>query len=332
MSQPGTSYGAGGTGGTGALPTHPEPVPKVPIYRDWMVIQLLALVFLTDQFTKYLVRQLLQFRTSFPDDGFLRFTHTHNTGSAFGIFQGQNTPLILVSFIGIAILIMIYRSQPQPTNLLRLSIGLQLGGAVGNLLDRLRLGHVTDFIDVGPWPVFNLADASIVTGLILLAWLFLRPGAQRRVTVVETGPNLAAREVQQREDSWCPICDGDLVWESVGWHCSTCGARERIEDNYLVEENYWATAPDRAAGLPGVASTLATGGDGLWPIPGASSHAAGEGLPGNEPGNALAEEGSGPAPSPIGDVPMDPVPETSQESIASPDRPAGEDTLGPDRP
>ena len=140
---------------------------------------------------------------------------------------------------------------------------------------RQRLGHVTDFIDVGPWPVFNLADASIVTGLVLLAWLFLRPGAQRRVTVGETGPNLASREVQQREESWCPICDGDMVWESVGWHCSTCGARERIEESYFVEENNWATAPDQAAGLPGVASTLATGGDGLRPLPGASAHAAG---------------------------------------------------------
>lgn len=326
MSQPGTSYG---TSGTGALPTHPEPRSKVPIYRDWIVIQLLALVFLADQFTKYLVRQLLPFRTSFPDDGFLRFTHTHNTGSAFGIFQGQNAPLILVSFVGIAILIMIYRSQPQPTNLLRLSIGLQLGGALGNLLDRMRLGHVTDFIDVGPWPVFNLADASIVTGLVLLAWLFLRPGGPRPATVAETGPRVASREVQQREDSWCPICDGYMVREPVGWHCASCGVRERIE------ENYWAAAPDQAAGVPGLASTLAadltTGADGLRPVPGTSAHAAGGDLPENEPGQAPAEEGSGPVLATTGDVPMDPVPESSQESIGSPDRPPDGGTSGPDR-
>ncbi len=329
MSQPGTSYGAGGTGGTGALPTHPEPVPKVPIYRDWMVIQLLALVFLTDQFTKYLVRQLLQYRSSFPDDGFLRFTHTHNTGSAFGIFQGQNAPLILVSFVGIAILIMIYRSQPQPTNLLRLSIGLQLGGALGNLLDRMRLGHVTDFIDVGSWPVFNLADASIVTGLVLLAWLFLKPGGPRPVTVAETGPRVVPLEVQQREDSWCPICDGYMVPGSVGWHCAGCGARERIE------ESYWAAAPDPAV-VSGAASTpatgLTTGSAPLRPPPGASAHAAGQSLPEKEPDKALAGEGSGPVFSPAGDVPMDPVPESSQENIASPDRPAGEGIPGPDRP
>ena len=147
-----------------------------PIYKDLVLLQLALLVFLLDQLTKYVVRAYIPYRHSFPEDGFLRITHTFNTGSAFGLFQGQNIPLILVSIVGIAVLVLVYRSQPRSTNLLRLSLGLQIGGAAGNLLDRLRLGHVTDFIDVGPWPVFNLADSSIVIGLVLLAWLFLRPG------------------------------------------------------------------------------------------------------------------------------------------------------------
>ena len=134
---------------------------RIPIYKDFVLIQLAALIFVIDQFSKFLVRDQLSLRESFPADGFFRFTHTFNTGSAFGIFQDQNTPLILVSFLGIVILIMIYRSQRMPTGLLRLSLGLQIGGALGNLVDRLRLGHVTDFVDVGTWPVFNVADASI---------------------------------------------------------------------------------------------------------------------------------------------------------------------------
>ena len=97
------------------------------------------------------------------------------TGSAFGIFQGFNTPLIFVSMIGIIILTLIYRSQERPSNLLRLSLALQLGGAFGNLVDRVRLGFVTDFIDIGPWPVFNIADAAIVSGLFILGWVFTRP-------------------------------------------------------------------------------------------------------------------------------------------------------------
>ena len=165
-----------------------EKSSKTPIYKDFTLLQLAAIVFLMDQFTKFLVREFLPFGYSYPFDGFFRITHTHNTGSAFGILQGQNAPLIFVSFIGIFVLVMIYRSQPRATNLLRTSLALQIGGAFGNLLDRLRLGSVTDFIDVGAWPVFNLADASIVTGLILLGWLLLRPGARNGdSTVVEAG-------------------------------------------------------------------------------------------------------------------------------------------------
>ena len=157
---------------------HIDP-PRPAIYRDLFLLQLTALVFLLDQFSKFLVRELLELRESFPEQGFFRFTHTFNTGSAFGLFQDQNFALILASVAGITVLTLIYQSQRRPTNLLRLSLGLQLGGAAGNLLDRLRMGHVTDFVDVGPWPIFNLADSAIVVGLVLLVWLFIAPGGAR---------------------------------------------------------------------------------------------------------------------------------------------------------
>ena len=197
--------------------------PRNPIYKDFVLIQLVALVFLIDQFTKFLVRDQLLFRESFPTDGFLRFTHTHNTGSAFGIFQDQNTPLILVSILGVGILIMIYRSQGVPSRLLRLSLGLQIGGALGNLLDRLRLGHVTDFMDVGTWPVFNVADAAIITGLVILAYIFL----------------IAQPEDQDLSNMycWCPVCDGEMRVAMNGWRCSTCGVRERVIGESLSGES-----------------------------------------------------------------------------------------------
>ena len=153
----------------------PEVPRRKPIYLDFTLLQSAALVFLLDQLTKYVVIQTLAPGMSFPFRGFFRFTHVHNTGSAFGIFQGFNTPLIFVSIIGIIILTLIYRSQERPSNLLRLSLALQLGGAFGNLVDRVRLGFVTDFIDIGPWPVFNIADAAIVSGLFILGWVFTRP-------------------------------------------------------------------------------------------------------------------------------------------------------------
>ena len=205
--------------------------PRTPIYKDFVLIQLAILIFVIDQFSKFLVRDQLLFRESFPRDGFFRFTHTFNTGSAFGIFRDQNTPLILVSIVGVAILIMIYRSQRRPGNLLRLSLGLQIGGALGNLLDRVRLGHVTDFMDVGDWPIFNIADASIITGLVILAYIFL---------IAEPEDKKAASLVGGY--GWCPVCDGEMrAVMGGGWRCSTCGVRESIvgeplTGDRLVEE------------------------------------------------------------------------------------------------
>ncbi len=161
-----------------------EPGPDIAgrpaIYKDLVLFQLAALVLLLDQFTKFLVREFLTVRESFPEEGFFRITHTFNTGSAFGLFRDQNFPLILVSIVGITILVLIYQKQRRPSNLLRLSLGLQLGGATGNLLDRLRMGHVTDFLDVGSWPIFNLADSSIVVGLLMLGWIFLASDGSKR--------------------------------------------------------------------------------------------------------------------------------------------------------
>ena len=202
---------------------------RMPIYRDFLLIQLAVLIFLADQFSKYLVRELLFLYESFPREGVFRITHTFNTGSIFGLFQGNNTPLILVSFVGVAVLLLLYRSQRFPTGMLRLSLGLQLGGAFGNLVDRVRLGHVTDWVDIGPWPVFNVADASIVTGLIILAWLFIM--AERSSSGESTGARLGLSEDAL---DFCPVCDGEMRalpgYNGIagGWRCSTCGVRERV--------------------------------------------------------------------------------------------------------
>ena len=99
---------------------------RVPIYKDLVLLQLVALVFLLDQFTKFLVREFLPFHSSWPRDGFFRITHTHNTGSAFGLFQDQNTPLIFASLVGVVVLVLIYRNQERLGPMLRLSIGLML--------------------------------------------------------------------------------------------------------------------------------------------------------------------------------------------------------------
>lgn len=210
----------------------PESTPRKPIYTDLLLLQLAAIVFLLDQFSKFLVRELLTYREAYPVEGFFRIIHSHNTGSAFGILQDQNAPLIVVSLVGITVLALIYQSQRRPSNLLRLSLGLQIGGATGNLVDRVLLGHVVDFIDVGTWPIFNLADSSIVVGLAVLAWLYLGPDRSREVKPSDTGIGALEPVVGGIQDGLyarCPLCDGEMLAAGHGWRCAICGVKERID-------------------------------------------------------------------------------------------------------
>ncbi len=114
-----------------------------------------------------------------PETGFLRLTHVHNTGGVFGLFQGQSFPLTIIAFIGVAVLLvyalLIHRRFPSLDNKLgKSALGLILGGTIGNLIDRLNFGYVTDFIDVsigvGRWPAFNIADSAVVVGVIIFAY------------------------------------------------------------------------------------------------------------------------------------------------------------------
>ena len=191
---------------------------RTPIYRDWTLLQLAALALALDQLTKFVVRQTLEWHYSWPAYGFFRFTHVQNTGSAFGLFQGNNLPLLIVSLIGVAVLAYIYHTQERPGILMRVSIALMLGGALGNLVDRMWQGHVTDFIDVGPWPVFNLADSSIVVGLLIMAWVLVVSQDRSAAAVPVGAPSYAA----------CPICDGAMISLPNGARCADCGVRERI--------------------------------------------------------------------------------------------------------
>ena len=117
---------------------------------------------------------------SIPETGFFQLTHVRNTGGSFGLFQGHTLALTIVAIVGIALLLIyalfVYHRYPSLDNRLsRLSLGLILGGTIGNLIDRLTtdLHYVTDFISIGVWPAFNIADAAIVVGAILFAFSLL---------------------------------------------------------------------------------------------------------------------------------------------------------------
>ncbi|MFN3974315.1 MAG: signal peptidase II [Dehalococcoidia bacterium] len=153
--------------------------------KDWLFLATLLLVVAMDQASKAAVQMLLPERASLVLVPFLRLTHITNTGSAFGLFQGRNLFLIGASVVGLLVLIFFYGHNHRSHSLLRLCIGLMVGGALGNLVDRVRLGYVIDFVDLGWWPVFNLADSAIVVGIsgLALAFLAAQSRGHRRVVV-----------------------------------------------------------------------------------------------------------------------------------------------------
>lgn len=138
-----------------------------------------ALVVVADQFSKRVAIQALAIGESWPREGFFQFTHVVNTGSAFGIFGGYNTLLVTASLGGIVFLFVLYGPRQRPIARVQLSFGLLLAGALGNLIDRIFIGHVTDFIDVVPWCIFNLADVALVIGTIAFVYVLPTAGRQK---------------------------------------------------------------------------------------------------------------------------------------------------------
>jgi signal peptidase II len=154
------------------------------VRRSWMLWILAAVVLLLDQSTKSVIAAWLNWGQSWPDEGFLRLTHARNTGTAFSLFQGHSNILSVVAIFAVVLLLWVYAATGAKSLRLRSALGLQLGGALGNLLDRLQQGYVTDFIDVGPWPIFNIADSSISVGMVLMVWYFLTNREEEKATPV----------------------------------------------------------------------------------------------------------------------------------------------------
>lgn len=145
------------------------------------LVALLAIVVLAlDQLTKWLVANNLSLNEPvYPIpalSGLIGLTYVTNTGVAFGLFKEAGTFFIFIAVLVISVLVVYLRKLPKDQQLVRIALGLQLGGAFGNLVDRLRLGYVVDFIDFKFWPIFNIADSAIVIGVVLLMVAMWREG------------------------------------------------------------------------------------------------------------------------------------------------------------
>ena len=137
------------------------------------------MIVLADQFTKFLVTRSLALNLPVVFiNPVVYFTLVHNRGAAFGIMKNQTPVFIITSVVAISLIIAELRKKCNPVlSLYNISLGLILGGALGNLIDRLLFGYVIDFIDLRFWPVFNVADSSITIGACIFAFqiLFGRP-------------------------------------------------------------------------------------------------------------------------------------------------------------
>ena len=170
--------------------------------KYWFMFSIAGLIILLDQWTKSLVR------TSLPLGGtwlppslqwlspYARIVNWHNTGAAFGMFQSGSMVFTVLAFVVIAAIIYYFPRVEKTDWTLRLAMSMQLGGAFGNLIDRLlHGGQVTDFISVGTFPVFNVADASISVGtVVLLLGVYFQERAAQRAKA-STGDSNHASEV-----------------------------------------------------------------------------------------------------------------------------------------
>ena len=129
-------------------------------------------IVILDQWTKSLVRANLSFNEVWMPVEWLapyvRIVNWHNTGAAFGIFQGMNGVFLVLAFFIIAMILFYFPQIPVEDYYFRLALSLQMAGAAGNLIDRLYRGFVTDFISIGKFAVFNVADACITMGVVVL--------------------------------------------------------------------------------------------------------------------------------------------------------------------
>jgi len=157
------------------------------VKRYWQIVLIAVVIVALDQWTKSLVRASIPMGGMWLPESmqwlhpYARIVHWYNTGAAFGMFKDGSMVFTVLAFIVIGLILYYYPQVEKADWSLRIAMSMQLGGATGNLIDRLTIGHVTDFISVGKFPVFNVADASITVGAaVLFLGIILMEQAERK--------------------------------------------------------------------------------------------------------------------------------------------------------
>jgi signal peptidase II len=147
-----------------------------PATRAWRLAgALCGIVVAVDQAAKAIVENHLVPGQQVDVLGPFGLTLSHNQGVAFGLASGSDAPLVAFAFAALAVIGFILQRNPALPGIW-VAAGLISGGALGNLADRLRAGAVTDYVEIGSWPPFNLADVAITAGVVLFAIIFIQAG------------------------------------------------------------------------------------------------------------------------------------------------------------
>ena len=147
-------------------------------WRDIIFGSIAVIIVIADQLTKAWIRANLGYGQAWFDWGFFRVVHAQNTGVSFGLLQGHIIFVIIAVFLEMIIILAIEyylrnRLSFMDSILMHVGLGLVMGGAIGNQVDRIAMGHVTDFIDFKVWPAFNVADSAAVVGTIIIAYCII---------------------------------------------------------------------------------------------------------------------------------------------------------------
>jgi signal peptidase II len=142
--------------------------------RAWALAAALCLaVVIVDQVVKRVIEDQIVLGEKVDVLGPLKLTLSHNEGVAFGLAGGSGAPLVVVTVVALGVVLYLFSRNPARP-MMWIATGLLAGGAIGNLVDRIRAGAVTDFIELPHWPPFNLADCAISVGVVLLVLIYLR--------------------------------------------------------------------------------------------------------------------------------------------------------------